>query len=175
VSGQSYYDYVREQIFDPAGMKSTDSPPEDKMPPDVAVGYTRTGGGKLRRNTDTLPPRGTPAGGGCSTVDDLLRFSEALLNHRLLNHFYTDQITEGRVVAAAGPGIRYGYGFLVKKPDNRTPSTASWFGHGGGAPGMNGELRIYPRIRYVVAILANSDPSIAANIAVHIGEHLPAR
>jgi CubicO group peptidase (beta-lactamase class C family) len=175
VSGQSYYDYIREQIFDSAGMKSTDSPPEDKTPPDIAVGYTRTGGGALRRNTDTLPPRGTSAGGGYSTVDDLLRFGEALLNHRLLDRFYTDQVTQGRVVAAAGPGIRYGYGFFVKESNNRNPSAASWFGHGGGAPGMNGELRIYPRSGYVVAILANSDPSMAAQIAVHIGETLPAR
>ena len=29
-------------------------------------------------------------------------------------------------------------------------------GHGGGAPGMNGDLRIYPKSAYVVVVLANS-------------------
>ena len=32
------------------------------------------------------------------------------------------------------------------------------FGHGGGAPGMNGELKICPAPGYVVAVLSNLDP-----------------
>src|SRR5437667_8607230 len=42
-----------------------------------------------RPNTATLPPRGTSAGGGYSTVEDLLRFSNALLGRKLLNAEYT--------------------------------------------------------------------------------------
>ena len=35
-------------------------------------------------------------------------------------------------------------------------------GHGGGAPGMNGDLRIYPKSAYVVVVLANFDPLAAS-------------
>src|SRR5215204_636932 len=69
VSGQSYYDYVRDHIFKPAGMTGTSSDPEDQTVSDRSIGYTRFGGGGWKPNTDTLPYRGTSAGGGYSTVE----------------------------------------------------------------------------------------------------------
>ena len=69
VSGRSYYDYVRDHIFKPAGMTSTGSEPEDQAVPNRAIGYTRGPGGVVP-NTDTLPYRGTSAGGGYTTVGD---------------------------------------------------------------------------------------------------------
>ena len=50
----------------------------------------------------------------------------------------------------------YGYGFNARE-DAGSPS----FGHGGGAPGMNGDLRIYPDLGVVVVGLANVDPPAA--------------
>ena len=41
VSGQSYYDYVRQNVFRPAGMTSTDSLPESVDVPNRAAGYMR--------------------------------------------------------------------------------------------------------------------------------------
>ena len=45
VSGQSYYDYVRDHVYRPAGMTSSGSEPEDQAVSDRSVGYTRMGGG----------------------------------------------------------------------------------------------------------------------------------
>ena len=83
LSGVSYYDYVRTNIFEPAGMTATDSYARDSLPPNTAVGYTRGGPGgaqtgPMRRNTETLPGRGSAAGGGYSTAADLHRFTAAL-------------------------------------------------------------------------------------------------
>ncbi len=39
VSGESYYDYVREHIYTPAGMASSGSEPEDQAVTDRSVGY----------------------------------------------------------------------------------------------------------------------------------------
>src|SRR5947209_5231677 len=76
VSGQSYYDYVREHVFKPAGMTRTDSLPESDRVTDRSVGYTKLGPAKLlHTNADTLPPRGTSAGLGYSTVEDLCSFA----------------------------------------------------------------------------------------------------
>jgi D-alanyl-D-alanine carboxypeptidase len=77
VSGQSYYDNAREHIYAPAGMSSSGSEPEGQEVADRSIGYTKMGG-TWRPNTDTLPYRGTSAGGGYSTVEDLLRFANAL-------------------------------------------------------------------------------------------------
>ena len=46
-------------------------------------------------------------------------------------------------------------------------------GHGGGAPGMNGVLNIYPDDGYVVVVLANRDGPAATRLAKFIGDRLP--
>ena len=84
----SYYDYVRTNILTPAGMANTDSYARDSLPPNTALGYTRGGPGSegvgpLQRNTELLPGRGSSAGGGYSTADDLLKFARALREGRL--------------------------------------------------------------------------------------------
>jgi CubicO group peptidase (beta-lactamase class C family) len=167
VSGQSYYDYVREHVFKPAGMNSTDSLPESEPVPGRSIGYTKEDGSKdWKPNTDTLPWRGTSAGGGYSTVEDLLRFASALQNHKLLNAEHTDLLVTGKVDTPRG---KYAYGF-----QDSTEAGVRCFGHGGGAPGMNGDLRICPASGYVIAVLANLDPPAAQRVSEFIGSRLPA-
>jgi CubicO group peptidase (beta-lactamase class C family) len=164
-SGENYYDYVRNHVYKPAGMTSSDSLSEDETVPDRSIGYTKEGGKGWHPNTDTLPPRGTSAGGGYSTVEDLLRFANALNSHKLLNEHYTDLLTTGKVDAR---GSKYAYGF-----GDHTENGVRSFGHGGGAPGMNGDLKIYPQSGYVIAVLANMDPPAASRISDFIGNRLP--
>jgi hypothetical protein len=47
-------------------------------------------------------------------------------------------------------------------------------GHGGGAPGMNGDLAIDLRSGQVVVVLANLDPPAAQRVADFIVHRLPA-
>jgi D-alanyl-D-alanine carboxypeptidase len=159
VSGQSYYDYVTEHIYKPAGMTRTGSEPEDKLVPGRAIGYMHERGGAWTPNTDTLPVRGTSAGGGYSTVGDMVRFANALMKHKLLNAEYTELLITGKVDLPGG-GAKYAYGF----EDSRQNGVGS-VGHGGGAPGMNGQLKILPQSGYVVAVLSNLDPPAAETIA----------
>ena len=51
VSGQSYYDYVREHIYKPAGMKNTDAYEMTANTPNLAMGYTNEGGRGARTAT----------------------------------------------------------------------------------------------------------------------------
>ncbi len=165
MSGQSYYDYVRDHIFKPAGMTDTASEPEEQLVPDRSIGYTRFNGSGLRPNTDTLPFRGTSAGGGYTTVDDLSRFATALQTHKLLDAKHTEMLTTGKVET---PGGMYAYGF-----GDANVNGLRCFGHGGGAPGMNGELKICPCPGYVIAVLANMDPPGASRVADFITNRLP--
>jgi CubicO group peptidase (beta-lactamase class C family) len=166
VSDQSYYDYVREHIYEPAAMTSSGSEPENEAVPDRSIGYTRMGGNDLHPNTDTLPYRGTPAGGGYSTVEDLLKFANALQDHKLLNAEFKDMLTTGKVDDTRG--ARYAFGF-----EDQVINGIRCFGHGGGAPGMNGDLEICPSPAYVVAILSNLDPPAAGRISTFVTNHLP--
>jgi CubicO group peptidase (beta-lactamase class C family) len=165
VTGQSYYDYVAEHVYRPAGMTHSGSEPEDEAVADRSVGYMRRNGA-WTPNTTTLPYRGTSAGGGYSTVGDLLKFSEALMSHKLVNAEYTDMLITGK--ADVGNGQMYAYGF-----EDMRKNGVGAVGHGGGAPGMNGELRIYPKSGYVVAVLANLDPPAASQINGFIDPRLP--
>jgi CubicO group peptidase (beta-lactamase class C family) len=167
VSGQSYYDYVREHIFQPAGMTRTDSLPEEEKVDGRSVGYMYKDG-KWQSNNDTLPVRGTSAGGGYSTVADLANFANAVMEHKLLDAEYTELLTTGKV--ERGPGGKYAYGF-----SDSSAGGVRWLGHGGGAPGMNGDLRFSPDSGYIVAVLANLDPPAATRIADFIAARLPIR
>jgi hypothetical protein len=93
-------------------------------------------------NTDTLPDRGTSAGRGDTTVGDLLRFATALMGRVLLDARHAALLTTGKVDT------------------------------GGGAPGMNGDLRVLPDSGYVVAAPANVDFG-AADVVSWVSERLP--
>jgi D-alanyl-D-alanine carboxypeptidase len=167
VSGQSYYDYVARHIYKPAGMTLTGSEPESEAVPDRSIGYMRSqGGGAWTPNTDTLPYRGTSAGGGYSTVGDLMKFADALMGHTLLNAEYTELLITGKV--ESGGGRMYAYGF----EDGRKDGVGA-VGHGGGAPGMNGDLRIYPQSGYLVVVLSNLDPPAAQRVSEFLDLRLP--
>jgi CubicO group peptidase (beta-lactamase class C family)/predicted aspartyl protease len=139
ISGQSYYDYVREHIFKPARMNDSDSFAVDEQVANRAVGQTKRGPeGPLRQrqsNKGTLPARGSSAGGGYSTAQDLVRFTEALVANKLTPQKWTDWLLHsGRSLAIAG-----------------------------GAPGINAVLEMEPP--YTLVVLSNYDPPSAETVA----------
>jgi CubicO group peptidase (beta-lactamase class C family) len=149
-------------------MTRTGSLPEAVAVAGRAIGYRRGPEG-LQSNADTLPPRGSSAGGGYSTVRDLLRFATALEAGRLLPATRVAQLTTGAVEMPLAPAeLRYGRGFFESRRGSRR-----WFGHGGGAPGMNGDLRIYPESGYVVVALSNLDPPAASAMTRFAAARLP--
>jgi len=169
LSGQNYYDYVQKNIYDPAGMKNSGSAPITQKVAHLAVGYTRAGG-TLKPNTDTLPWRGGPAGGGDATLGDLLLFDLALRTHKLLNAELTKTIITGKVHPPRFPeGVKYAYGFSEK-----TVNGHRIVGHNGGAPGMNAQLDMHLDSGHTVAVLANCDPRVAEEWANYISDRLVA-
>jgi CubicO group peptidase (beta-lactamase class C family) len=147
-SGMSYYDYVRTRIYEQAGMKSTASLPENENVPSRSLGYLRQNGSWIS-NADTLPWRGMAAGGGYSTVGDLLRFALALESGKLISKTMLAQATTSQ-------SQQYGYGFAIQGT-----GALRNFGHSGGAPGMSGDLRMFSESGYVVIALSNFDPPAA--------------
>ncbi len=156
--GQGYYTYLEQHVFQPAGMTHTASLPEEVAAPDCAVGYMHGTDGQWQPNTGTLPWRGSPAGGGYSTAGNLLKFATALQSGKLLKPRTLAIATAAQ--SRMGPDNAYGFGFHA---DDGTPF--GFYGHNGGAPGMNGELSIYPHSGYVVVALSNLDPPAATDIA----------
>jgi D-alanyl-D-alanine carboxypeptidase len=102
-TGVDYYKYVRENIFKPCGMLATDSFARDADVANLAKGYTLEGGKGPARvlNHATLPGRGSSAGGGYSTAEDMLKYVLALKDKKL----FLPDIAAGLGIAGGAPGI----------------------------------------------------------------------
>lgn len=173
-SGQNYFDYVEEHIFRPAGMVNTDSYEREKAVPNLAVGYTRMNeSGRAdpsvprRENTSTRPAKGSPAGGGYSTVEDLFRFSVALRGHKLLTQKYTEIVMTGQV-EVGGPVGKYAYGFSDKMFNGRHV-----VGHNGGGPGIGANFDMFPDLGYTAVVLTNYDPPAMMPVIMKIRDLIP--
>jgi CubicO group peptidase (beta-lactamase class C family) len=158
VSGDSYYDFVREHVFKPAGMVSTDNYSLDDDVPNLALGYTAMGvpAGALRKTNRSFLQRGASAGGGYSTVKDLLRFSQALQGHRLLSAEYTDLAMTGKVRTDEPGGAKYAFGM-----EEKFLNGVRIVGHSGGGPGIDSTVNMYPDLGYTVAIMTNLDDDVS--------------
>jgi D-alanyl-D-alanine carboxypeptidase len=166
ISAQNYFDYVREHIYEPAHMFNTDAYEMDYDTPNLAIGYTKEGGqSRLRNNLFLHVVKGGPAGGGFSTVEDLLNFDIALRSGILLNAEYTRLLLSGKV-ATDMLGSYYAYGFFERRMNG-----IQSVGHGGGFYGISSTLRMYLDIGYTVAVLSNYDPPIASQVADWIEEY----
>ena len=170
VTGKSYDAHVGARVLGPAGMTATGTAPEDSLVAGRAVGYTRQGSptGPLVSNAPSLPYRGSPAGGGYSTVGDFARLAEAVRDRKLLDSTHTTLLYTGKVQVNQAGTIHYAYGFM-----DRVLGGRRWVGHGGSAAGMNGELLFEPGGGYVVVVLANFDPPTAGLTLNYIVNSLP--
>jgi CubicO group peptidase (beta-lactamase class C family) len=145
-TGGSYFDYIRANIYEPAGMTSSDSYEMDYPVENLAIGYDPDWQSEYgwQNNLYKHVIKGGPAGGGFSTVGDLHRFARALMNGQLvsresLNTLWTDH-----------SGTGYGYGFGVGEgPLGRV------VGHGGGFAGINAQLSMFVDTGYIIAVLSN--------------------
>jgi CubicO group peptidase (beta-lactamase class C family) len=165
VSGQNYFDYVRDHIFKPAGMNDSGTFEKDKPQPNQSKGYMQDNG-KWVSNYESLPMIGSSAGGGDSTAPDLLRFDQALRSHKLLSPELTSLITTGKVDVDM-PGEKYAYGFEESNEDGKRI-----VGHGGGAPGMNCDLRMFWDSGYTTIVMSNFSPPIAQQLSGYIRQRL---
>jgi CubicO group peptidase (beta-lactamase class C family) len=166
VTGQSYFDYVRENIHEPAGMMNTDCYEMDKPVPNLAIGYSKEGSGSEPEWTNNLfkhVVKGGPAGGGFSTVEDLLKFDVALRSHKLLDPEHTQMVWSGKPELNSPA---YGFGFRAGgTPENRV------VGHAGGFAGINSNLSMFLDTGYTSVVMSNYDMG-AGPIASKIEELL---
>jgi len=149
VTKQDYFDYVREHLYKPAGMMSTDAYQLDEVNKNLAVGYQREfaddGTKRFRNNIFMHVIRGGPAGGGYSTAEDLVRFAESLKTGKLVSAATYELLTTSK------PDVNspdYGYGFGVN-------SQTGIVGHSGGFPGISSNLDIFKGSGYVAVVMSN--------------------
>ena len=147
VSGRSYFDYVREHLYQPAGMTDTGEYEMDEPVANLGIGYVRDREqpSRWRNNLFIHTIKGGPAGGRFSTVGDLTRFANALRSGKLVKK------ATWEMLASAKPELNspdYGYGFAIS-------GDGDMVGHSGGFPGISAQLAIYLKSGYAIAALSN--------------------
>ncbi len=148
ITQQSYFDYVKEYIFIPAGMLNTDSYEMDSPVPNLAIGYLKPRGStEVKNNIFMHVVKGGPAGGGFSTAEDLLKFDTALRTNKLLKQESRELLTTAKPDLQS---LEYGYGFGIKKYGNDTR-----VGHTGGFPGIRAVLDMFMESGYTIIVLSN--------------------
>ena len=153
VSGKSYEDYLRDNIFGPLNMTGTGLDHQKQIIKHRAAGYARAKDGSISNfdyfNLDYI----FAAGGLYSTVEDLYLWDQALYTEKLVKEKTLNQIFT--------PGLEnFGYGWEMFQQKNRRLVRS-----GGRSFGFSNSLVRYPAEKVTVIVLSNIDTAGAAKIA----------
>lgn len=152
-AGTTFLDYLRRNIFEPAGMHSTRDDDPFVIIRDRASGYRVSADSTKLENARAVDMSNKmPAGGFLSTAEDLVRFAAAFMNDELVTPWTrTTMLTPQHTRDGTTTG--YGLGWALF-PDEL------WYGereafHGGGTPGVSTMLYLLPERHFAVALMMN--------------------
>lgn len=165
VSGQNYYDYLQENIFDPLDMNRTKALEIDGVNYNTADGYSiyQREDKSLAHNYYLLS-KASGASGYYSTAEDLFKFSKALRNYELLSKETTNLMLEPKV---KGYNTYLGYGIDIDKRYYE-----SIIGHSGGWYGVRTEWMDFLDSGYTVVVLSNLDNNGKEEVAEFFKSHI---
>jgi len=168
-SGQAFMDYVRANVFEPAGMFTARDDDVLALIPHRAQGYVKNAAGELRNSGLADTSNKVPGGGMCATVEDVARFAMALQGGVLLNR---DSLVRmlSRQKTRDGKAVGYGLGFFLTEKDG---IREAW--HTGGQQRVSNVLYLQPDRRIAVVLLTNLEgiqpqiTDLAREIAAVVG------
>ncbi|HEX8500494.1 MAG TPA: serine hydrolase domain-containing protein [Pyrinomonadaceae bacterium] len=165
-SGQKFADFVRENVFKPAGMERIRVDSVADIIPGRAQGYRTTDKGELTNSPLADNSYKVPGGGFVSTAEDLARFAAALQAGRLLKRetaelMYTKQKTKD------GKETAYGLGWGVGERNGRRT-----VGHSGGQQRVSTFLHTQPDLGVAVVLMSNLENARLGDLAQQIGDVL---
>lgn len=146
-SGQTFQDFLRDWIIEPAGLKNTGMDRLDSILTKRAKGYGWKSPGGWR-HADYISMEGPfSAGAMFSTVEDLYTWKKALMSNKILY--------PGSVAKMTTPYLgAYGYGLSI---DSLHTRPRIW--HNGGIPGFSAHLAYYPQDDLCVVVISNNQSS----------------
>jgi D-alanyl-D-alanine carboxypeptidase len=160
VSGQNYWDYMTQRIFQPLGMRATTNRLASIVIPNRASGYEQTNHVWINRDTDLTEI--FSAGAIASTVGDLAKWNASLDTDRLLTAASKAQMWTP-VKLNNGTTKTYGFGWNIVELQGHKN-----IGHGGSTSGFSASIQRFPDDHLAVIILSNTDEEIATTLAKKI-------
>lgn len=150
-SGEKFVDYVRENIFQPAGMSATQADNLIAIIPHRTRYYSKDKAGTVV-NADLLDSSyKIPGGGLISSADDIARFEIAILNDAVLKRATRDIMwTPQKTADGKENGYALGWG-------TGTEDGVWHVGHTGSQQGASTAMILAPERRDGVVVLINMD------------------
>jgi CubicO group peptidase (beta-lactamase class C family) len=175
ISGISYAEFIQQRIFAPLGMRDTAHDGFAKGQAVRAAGHTTTANGYGPCRVASMT-RAYAAGAVVSTLDDLVKWNDAIVAGKLLKaETWRKALTSHTL--PNGESIGYGYGWRINQLHG-----SERMAHGGGIPGHSAYVMRMPKEKLFIAVLANNDKhafsteTIASRAAtVVLGKPLPER
>jgi CubicO group peptidase (beta-lactamase class C family) len=172
ISGQSFAEFLKKNIFAPLGMNHTLAYQQGISTVDNrAYGYSRTDSGFVRTDQSTTSAV-LGDGGIYSSVDDLFKWDQALYTETLVrSSLYDEAITPATL--NDGSRTTYGFGWFVEPYKNTTRLL-----HEGSTRGFRNAILRMPYQQLAVIILTNRNEGEPITIARKIADlmllrHIP--
>jgi len=173
VSGQSYAEYVRKNILEPAAAKSTTYCDDFTLTRGLSHGYRRMADGPVMAHENAMAYNTDLR--YCSTVGDLYKVWRAVQEKKLLRPetFQWMNTAEGPGLHSnpQDPQIRYGLALALNHEDEHRSR-----GQHGSLLGYSGSLYEFPEDQLTVVVLTNTEGQNAYAIARTLARavlHLP--
>lgn len=152
VSGKSYAEFLKENIFDPLGMRDTHFYDNINIIPNRALDYLQDDGRFINNPYESLSGILVHAAGGLmSAVDDIARFDAGLYANKLVTRATLESMYAPGVLNS-GDTIQYGLGWELRQMKGHRIVM-----HGGDVYGYSAIMLRVPESRILVAILGNDE------------------
>jgi serine beta-lactamase-like protein LACTB len=161
-SGRRFLDYLRENIFQPAGMERIQADSVHAIIPHRARGYRISKEGRLENCDLADTSNKIPGGGLSSTASDLVRFALAVRDGKLLQPA-TVEVMFTRQRLKDGGRTNYGLGWNLLEVKG-----VEHVLHGGGQQGVATMLLMERRRPLVVAVMSNLEGAPVGELAMEI-------
>jgi D-alanyl-D-alanine carboxypeptidase len=166
VTGQSFPDYVQQNIFKPAGVKSTSYCDDFTLTRGLAHAYRKIGGGYVEARENAMAYNSDLR--FCSTVGDLLQLWRAIKDKNLVRPATFQQMTtaEGAAqhMSAQDPKAQYGFAMILNHEDDHRR-----IGQHGSLMGYSGSLYDFPEDNLTIIVLTNTEDQNAYAITRALG------
>lgn len=149
-SGMSFEDYMQQNIWDKAGMTNTGVEHFNKTYEGKACLYYKKKKKAKLAVQNNLSNR-TPGGGFYSTLNDMLKFGNAIVENKLIKAETYAMMTESQFTQKEGN--QYGLGWFFYGPTGHENIVV---GHSGEQTGCASQLMIIPKSKTVVVVLSNT-------------------
>ena len=163
-SGSKYTDYMRENIFQAAGMTHTVTDNRYAIIPYRTRFYHKDNSGAVVNAEFLDSSYKVPGGGWLSSADDMANFAAAVLNDHLINGASRDLMWI-RQKPSDGSGNGYALGWAWSSENS---AGLNGVGHGGGQQGTSTFIMLVPDRRAGVVVLINMDGVDSAALAADV-------